>query len=55
MGQRLFFSVGEPSGDLHAANLIRSIQSISPSSTFRGFGGIRMIQAVLDMDYDLTR
>ena len=54
MGQRLFFSVGEPSGDLHAANLIRSIQSISPSSTFRGFGGSRMIQAGLDLDYDLT-
>ena len=54
MGQRLFFSVGEPSGDLHASNLIRSIKSISPSSTFRGLGGSRMIQAGLDIDYDLT-
>ena len=54
MGQRLFFSVGEPSGDLHAANLIRSIQQVSPSSTFRGLGGCRMIQAGLELDYDLT-
>jgi lipid-A-disaccharide synthase len=54
MGQRLFFSVGEPSGDLHAANLIRSIQNISTSTTYRGLGGSRMIQAGLDLDYDLT-
>jgi lipid-A-disaccharide synthase len=54
MGQRIFFSVGEPSGDLHAANLIRSIQNLSPSSTFRGLGGSRMIQAGLELDYDLT-
>ncbi len=39
MGQRFFFSVGEPSGDLHAANLLRSLKSLSPSSTFRGLVG----------------
>jgi lipid-A-disaccharide synthase len=54
MGQRLFFSVGEPSGDLHAATLMRAIKSISPSSTFRGLGGSKMIQAGLELDYDLT-
>ncbi len=54
MGQRFFFSVGEPSGDLHGANLIRSLQRLSPTSTFRGFGGARMIQAGLDLDFDLT-
>jgi lipid-A-disaccharide synthase len=54
MGKRIFFSVGEPSGDLHAANLIRSIKNISPSSRFRGLGGSRMIQAGLELDYDLT-
>ncbi len=54
MGQRIFFSVGEPSGDLHAANLIRAIQKVSPSSTFRGLGGSRMIQAGMELDYDLT-
>lgn len=54
MGKRIFFSAGEPSGDLHAANLIRSISSISPSSRFRGFGGSRMIQAGLELDFDLT-
>ena len=54
MGQRLFFSVGEPSGDLHASNLIRAVQQISPSSTFRGLGGSRMIQAGMELDYDLT-
>ena len=53
-GQRLFFSVGEPSGDLHAGNLIRAIQKTSPSSTFRGLGGPGMVQAGLQQDYDLT-
>jgi lipid-A-disaccharide synthase len=54
MGHRFFLSVGEPSGDLHAANLIRCMRSLSPSSTFRGFGGPKMIQSGLDLDFDLT-
>jgi len=54
MGQRLFFSAGEPSGDLHASNLMRAIEQISPSSKFRGLGGSRMIQAGMELDFDLT-
>lgn len=42
---RIFFSVGEPSGDLHAANLVRSIRRRRPDSEFVGFGGPRMIEA----------
>ncbi|XZE21936.1 lipid-A-disaccharide synthase [Pirellulaceae bacterium SH449] len=54
MGKRFFFSVGEPSGDLHAANLIRCMRGLSPGSSFRGFGGPKMIQSGLDLDFDLT-
>lgn len=54
MGQRIFFSVGEPSGDLHAANLIQCLKRIDPTTRVRGFGGSKMIQAGLDLDFDLT-
>ncbi|MDZ4852709.1 MAG: lipid-A-disaccharide synthase [Pirellulaceae bacterium] len=54
MSKRLFFSVGEPSGDLHASNLIRALRGDDPTLTFRGFGGVKMTQAGLDCDFDLT-
>ncbi len=54
MGTQLFFSVGEPSGDLHAANLMQSLRARAPEMSMRGFGGARMIQAGLELDFDLT-
>ncbi len=54
MAPRLFFSVGEPSGDLHAANLIREIQSLCPPTQCRGFGGSKMVEVGFDNDFDLT-
>ncbi len=54
MSKRLFFSVGEPSGDLHAANLILALRGLDPSIETRGFGGVRMTQAGLACDFDLT-
>ncbi len=54
MSKRLFFSVGEPSGDLHAANLIRALRRIEPSIESRGFGGVKMTQAGFQCDFDLT-
>ncbi|MEO8268391.1 MAG: lipid-A-disaccharide synthase [Aureliella sp.] len=50
----LFFSVGEPSGDLHAAKLISQLQQLQPSATFQGFGGERMRAAGCHIDYELT-
>lgn len=51
----IFFSVGEPSGDLHGANLIRSLREVNPRILCRGFGGQRMLAAGLDCDFDLTQ
>jgi lipid-A-disaccharide synthase len=51
----IFFSVGEPSGDLHGANLIRSLHEVNPRIQCRGFGGQRMLAAGLDCDFDLTQ
>ena len=42
---RIFFSVGEPSGDVHGANLLRAMQAIRPDVEAVGFGGDRMEQA----------
>ena len=39
---RIFISAGEPSGDLHGANLIRTLKRFDPNITFVGFGGDRM-------------
>ena len=52
---RIFFSVGEPSGDIHGANLINDLKSIDPGIEFVGFGGPKMKQAGCHVIFDLTR
>jgi lipid-A-disaccharide synthase len=42
---KIFFSVGEPSGDHHAAELIREIRSRVPQAEFYGYGGHEMEKA----------
>ena len=42
---RIFISTGEPSGDLHAANLIRSLRKLRPDAEFVGYGGPKMAEA----------
>ena len=51
---RIFFSVGEPSGDLHGANLIRALQRRLPDAEFTGFGGPKMRDAGCSLLCDLT-
>ncbi len=51
----IFFSVGEPSGDLHGANLIRDFQVSEPDINVIGFGGPRMQQAGMELLSDLTQ
>ena len=54
MNQTIFFSAGEPSGDQHAARLIRCLRDQAPNLRFRGFGGESMAQAGCHVDLDLT-
>ncbi len=42
---RYYIIAGEASGDLHAANLVRAIQSKDPNAVFRGLGGDGMAEA----------
>ncbi|HVJ67722.1 MAG TPA: lipid-A-disaccharide synthase [Caulifigura sp.] len=50
----VFFSVGEPSGDQHAAHLITEMRRRDPSIRCTGFGGPLMEQAGFDSLYRLT-
>ena len=50
----IFFSVGEPSGDQHAAELIRSLRQRRPDLRATGFGGSLMEQAGCQRLYPLT-
>src|SRR6266508_1929366 len=51
----LFISAGEPSGDLHGANLIRALKRLEPSIRFSGFGGDKMEAAGCKLLYPLTK
>lgn len=50
----LFISAGEPSGDLHGANLIRALKARYPGITITGFGGDRMDAAGAALLFKLT-
>lgn len=52
---RIFLSAGEPSGDLHGANLIRALRRRYPGIDCVGFGGERMEAAGGRLLYPLCR
>ncbi len=45
MAAHLFISAGEPSGDRHAASLVRALRAKDPDLIFWGFGGPALNQA----------
>src|SRR5262245_49386358 len=51
----IFFSAGEPSGDLHGANLIRQLRARRPDLNCTGYGGPEMAGAGCTLHSDLTR
>ena len=51
---RVFISAGEPSGDLHGANLTRSLRQQQPNIDIHGFGGEHMIAAGCQLLYPLA-
>jgi lipid-A-disaccharide synthase len=51
---RFFISAGEPSGDLHAANLIHALRERVPDAEFLGFGGQKMAGAGARLVYPLA-
>ncbi|MEX0715687.1 MAG: lipid-A-disaccharide synthase [Planctomycetaceae bacterium] len=51
---KIFFSVGEPSGDQHAAHLIHELRQRRPDLEFEGYGGPLMERAGCRLDFQLT-
>ena len=51
----VFISAGEPSGDLHGANLIRELKKLDPTIRLSGFGGDRMAAAGCQLLYPLSK
>lgn len=51
---KIFFSVGEPSGDLHGANLVRQLRRQRPDVQCVGYGGPLMQSAGCQLHEDLT-
>jgi lipid-A-disaccharide synthase len=51
---QIFISAGEPSGDLHGANLVQELKNRLPHLEVVGFGGPRMAGAGAELLYPLT-
>ncbi len=52
---RIFFSVGEPSGDIHGANLVRELRASRRDIECVGYGGPKMQAAGCELHADLTK
>jgi lipid-A-disaccharide synthase len=52
---RVFLCAGEPSGDMHGANLVRKLRQLHPDIECVGFGGERMEAAGCRLLYPLCR
>ncbi len=52
---KIFFSVGEPSGDVHGANLVRELRRRHRGISCVGYGGPRMQAAGCELHEDLTQ
>ena len=50
----VFFSVGEPSGDLHGSNLVTALRRRQPDLQCVGYGGPKMCSAGVSLHADLT-
>ena len=52
---RIFFSAGEPSGDQHAAHLIKALQQQNSGIKAEGFGGPEMGRVGCSLHFELTQ
>ena len=52
--KKILIVAGEPSGDLHASNLVNNLKTLSPNLTFFGIGGVLSKKAGVDIVFDIT-
>jgi lipid-A-disaccharide synthase len=53
--KKILISVGEASGDLHGANLVRKVLAIEPQCSFQGMGGVLMRNAGVKILADISK
>lgn len=53
-GKKILIISGEPSGDLHASNLVKDLRTKDPSLKFFGMGGPASRKAGVDILYDIS-
>jgi lipid-A-disaccharide synthase len=51
---KIFISVGDVSGDLHGANLVRALKTLAPEAEIYGLGGPKMREAGANLLADTT-
>jgi lipid-A-disaccharide synthase len=54
MGKRILIVSGEPSGDLHASNLVSNLKALDPGLEFFGMGGRLSRDAGVEIDFDIS-
>ena len=52
--KKILIVAGEPSGDLHASNLVKDLKALRPNLTFFGIGGVLSKKAGVDIVFDIT-
>ena len=55
MPKKILIIAGEPSGDLHAANLVRDLKALDPGLHFFGLGGYLSKEAGVDTVFDISK
>ncbi|MCX5667616.1 MAG: lipid-A-disaccharide synthase [Candidatus Omnitrophica bacterium] len=55
MARSILIVAGEPSGDLHASNLVKDLKSLKTDLEFFGLGGLLCKEAGVDIDFDIKR
>lgn len=55
MVKSILIVAGEPSGDLHASNLVKDLKALKTDLEFFGLGGLLCKEAGVDIDFDIKR
>ncbi|MDP3804482.1 MAG: lipid-A-disaccharide synthase, partial [Candidatus Omnitrophota bacterium] len=54
MSKKILIVAGEPSGDLHASNLVNNLNTLRPGLKFFGIGGSLLKKAGAEIVFDIT-
>lgn len=55
MAKSILIVAGEPSGDLHASNLVKDLKALKTDIEFFGLGGLLCKEAGVDIEFDIKK